>query len=168
MTETNEKTFTQEEVNEMIEKRLKREKDNQSKVIDEAIEAYKKEQAEKIKLEEMSENERLMKQIDELTNQNKALIEKQTLADLTNQARSELAKDGLNVPDELLGLLVSTDKEQTLANMKAIKGYTDNLHKSFEQEYSKGVTPKIDKDVNSQEAIDPFKQQLLKIQKGEM
>lgn len=144
--ETTEKTFTQDEVNNMISDRLKREQSKTAKLIEqakqEALEVFKKEQEEEKQLSKLSENERLQKRLEKLEKENADLLATQQLAMMTTQARQELAKDGYVVDDAVLGLIVSKDEETTLNNMNALKAYTDGLKEKWEAERAKGVTPK--------------------------
>lgn len=167
---TAEKTFTQEEVNNMISDRLKREQAKSAKLVEqakqEALEAFKKQQEEDKELSKLSENERLQKRLEKLEKENADLLAKQQLAVMTAQARQELAKDGYTVGDEMLGLIVSNDEEATLNNMNVLKAYTDGIKEQLESERAKGVTPKTSS--QPAEPLSPFEKKMQEIEKGKI
>lgn len=165
-----EKTFTQDEVNNMMSDRLKREQAKSAKLVEqakqEAVEAFKKQQEEDKELSKLSENERLQKRLEKLEKENADLLAKQQLAVMTAQARQELAKDGYTVGDEMLGLIVSNDEEATLNNMNVLKAYTDGIKEQLEAERSKGVTPKTS--TQPAEPLSPFEKKMQEIEKGKI
>lgn len=151
--DTAEKGLTQAEVDKLIT-------EAKEQAANEALENYKKEQEKQANLEKMSEKERLAKQLEELKEENKRLAANMKRNQMITQARSELAKDGLAVPDNVLDFIVTNDEKQTLSNMQSLKEWTDVLHKEWEAQYSKGLTPKVS--AEPVQELDPFE----KIMKG--
>lgn len=162
------KTFTQEEVDRIVGERLKRAEAKTSKEIEkataEAIENYKQQQENDKRLAKMSEAERLKEELENLKRDNAELMAKQRRAEMTAQARQELAKDGYSVPDNMLSLIVTDDEESTLQNMTALKGYADELRKAWESERAKGVTPQTA--TQPAEPLSAFDKKLQEINQG--
>ena len=71
-----------------------------------------------------------------------AFKEKDTLAEMSKTARKMLAEDEINVPDELLARLVSTDAEDTKQAVQAFtKFFKDAVQDAIKTKY-KGEPPK--------------------------
>lgn len=166
--QTDEPKFTQKDVDRIVGDRLKREEAKKSKELEkaavEAVENYKKEQENNKRLSKMSEDERFKEEIANLKRENAELMAKQRRAEMTAQARQELAKDGYSVPDNMLSLIVTDDEESTLQNMTALKGYADELRKSWESERAKGVTPQTA--TQPAEPLSAFDKKLQEINQG--
>lgn len=155
--DTVEKGLTQAEVDKLIT-------EAKEQAANEALEQYKKEQEKQANLEKLSEKERLAKQLEELKEENKRLAADMKRNQMITQARSELAKDGLAVPDNVLDFIVTNDEKQTLSNMQSLKEWTDSLHKEWEAQYSKGLTPKVS--AEPQKSANAFEQKMQEIMKG--
>lgn len=98
-----EKTFTQAEVDKIVQERLER----QQKANDEK-------QAEAAKLAAMNEKERTDYQIKQLTAELEAYKAKENRAAMAKEAGAMLAEKGLaGIPDELIDHLIRDDAEQT-------------------------------------------------------
>lgn len=110
-TET-QKTFTQEEVNKMMEKRLARER----KDLEAKIEAERTESAKLAKMTEAERQKALFdKQVKEFENI-KAAFEKEKLL---NETSKELAQN--NLPVEFADYLLTKDAESTFNNINVFK-----------------------------------------------
>lgn len=129
------KNYSQEEVDQIV-------KQSQEQAVAQALEQFKKEQAEKEDLAKLSEKDRLTKELEKAKEDNKRLENVMKHNEMLTQARSDFAKDGLSVPDDILDLVVSDTEEKTFTNMKAIKAFVDSLHSEWENKWAKGSTPK--------------------------
>lgn len=117
-----EKMFTQEEVNKMVQDRLKREqKQFESK--------FKKEQLESEKLAKMSEADKhkaLMEQEKlEFENEKKAFFKDKMETEIIKQLAEK------NIPTEFAKFLVTDDAESTKDNLTSL----DNLLETYKQDY---------------------------------
>jgi len=121
------KTFTQEELNAIIDKRLERERKDAQARIDKAV-------TEAQKLAKMSADERAEHERQELQ---KKLAEREaeiTKRELRAEAKSQLSDKGL--PVELAEVLPYTDADTTNAALAAVE-------KVFRQAVEKGVTERL-------------------------
>jgi hypothetical protein len=121
------KTFTQEELNAIIDKRLERERKDAQARIDKAV-------TEAQKLAKMSADERAEHERQELQ---KALAQREaeiTKRELRAEAKSQLSDKGL--PVELAEILPYTDADTTNAALAAVE-------KVFRQAVEKGVTERL-------------------------
>lgn len=121
------KTFTQEELNAIIDKRLERERKDAQARIDKAV-------TEAQKLAKMSADERAEHERQELQ---KKLSEREaeiTKRELRAEAKSQLSDKGL--PVELAEVLPYTDADTTNAALVAVE-------KVFRQAVEKGVTERL-------------------------
>lgn len=72
-----------------------------------------------------------------------ALKRKDTLAEMSKTARKMLSDEGINIPDELLSLIVTTDAEETKT---AVSGFSKLFKAAVEaaaKENARGTTPKL-------------------------
>ncbi len=121
------KTFTQEELNSIIDKRLERErKDAQSRIEKAVTEAQK--------LAKMSADERAQHEREELQKTLSAREAEITRRELRAEAKSQLSDRGL--PIELSEVLPYTDADTTNAALEAVE-------KVFRQAVEKGVTERL-------------------------
>jgi len=121
------KTFTQDELNAIIDKRLERERKDAQARIDKAV-------TEAQKLAKMSADERAEHERQELQ---KALAQREaeiTKRELRAEAKSQLSDKGL--PVELAEVLPYTDADPTNAALAAVE-------KVFRQAVEKGVTERL-------------------------
>ena len=121
------KTFTQEELNAIIDKRLERERKDAQARIDKAV-------TEAQKLAKMSADERAEHERQELQ---KTLAQREaeiTKRELRAEAKSQLSDKGL--PVELAEVLPYTDADTTNAALAAVE-------KVFRQAVEKGVTERL-------------------------
>ena len=120
------KVFTQEEVDEIIEKRLAREKKNADKKVKDAVEEAKR--YAKMTKDQKSEyeNEKLQKELDELRKE-KALNE------MKDTARAAFKDSGIIATDELLNLVVTSEAETTNANVESFTEILNDMVQSKDQ-----------------------------------
>lgn len=134
-----EKTFTQEEVDKMIAKRIKREK--------EKAEA-EKEEAEK--LAKMSEQERQQalfeKQVKEFEETKRAFENEKLLNETTKQLATK------NLPVEFADMLKGTDAESTFENIKVFEEKFNKALESAINERLKRNIPKVSSNTSNSNA----------------
>ena len=106
------KTYTQEEVNAMMAERVSRAQAKWQKEKEAEI-------SEAQKLAEMNAAEKAQYERDKLQKQLEELMAAQTRAEMTRTARKMLSDEGINVTDDILDALVSTDAEKTQAAVKS-------------------------------------------------
>jgi len=95
-----------------------------------------KEVAEAEKLAKMNEKERYDYEVSELKKELDALKAEKSRSEMMTTARHMLANDGLNVSDALIGVLVTSDAEQT---NEAVKAFS----KLFKAEVDKAVKAQL-------------------------
>ena len=132
-TEPTVKTFTQEEVDKMIQKRLSRER----KDIEAKIEA---ERAEAERLAKMSEAEKqqalFKKQVAEFEATKRAFEQEKLLNETSKQLASK------NLPIEFAEMLKAQDAESTFENIKIFEAKFNEAVEKLVNERLKGKTPK--------------------------
>lgn len=94
------------------------------------------------KLAEMNESEKAKYERDKLQKQLDELIAKDQLNAMTKEARSMLAAESINVPDDLLAVLVTTDAEKTKAAVNSFTSLFKDTVEATVKERLKGNTPK--------------------------
>lgn len=94
------------------------------------------------KLAEMNESEKAKYERDKLQKQLDELIAKDQLNAMTKEARSMLATESINVPDDLLAVLVTTDAEKTKAAVNSFTSLFKDTVEATVKERLKGNTPK--------------------------
>ena len=127
------KTFTQEQVNEMIAKRLQRER----KDIEAKIEAERKEAEELAKLSEQEKQKKLFeKQVKEFEETKKAFENERLLNETSKQLASK------NLPIEFAQMLKGNDAESTFENIKVFETKFNEALEKAVNERLRGKTPK--------------------------
>lgn len=119
------KKYTDEELNAIIDKKFARWKAEQAK---------EKEEAER--LAEMNAQERAEAERDKVQKELDELKAKNALAEMTNEARRMCSERGINIGDDLLTVLVNQDADKT-------KKAVDTFVKLFETEVEKAVKDKL-------------------------
>lgn len=150
-----EKTFTQAEVDEIVNKRLDRERKNQEKAASEAE-----------KLAKMSAQEQAEYQRDEYQKELEELKAKLARADIKETARALLAADNISIPDELISAIITDNADTT---QQAIKGFAAAFKEAVKTEVAnrlKGNEPKASTQSNITKAEilavkDPIERQKL-------
>lgn len=115
------------------------------KLIDQKFAEWQKKQEKAVseakKLAEMNAQQKAEYQRDELQKELDALKKKDALAEMTKTARKMLSENSINVPDELLAMMVTTDAAETKA---AIDGFAKVFKDALEnavKERLKGTPP---------------------------
>lgn len=125
--------FTQEQVNQMIADRLKRER-----------EAIAQKQDEDAKLRKMNADQKRDYELDKLQKENQALKAAQLHADLKSEANKQLASAGVgNVPDGVLELVTKDSAEETSKAIQQLVDWHKAIHDSAQNEVLKGNTPSV-------------------------
>lgn len=128
---TDEKKYSDKDLDDIIDKRFARWQKEQQKAVDEAK-----------KLGEMNAQQKAEYQRDQLQKELDALKKKDALAEMSKAARKMLSESNINVPDELLSMLVTTDAESTKA---AVDGFSKLFKEAVEssvKERLRGEIPK--------------------------
>ena len=120
-----EKKYTDADVDKIVQDRLAREQKKREKEVAEAE-----------KLAKMNEQEKSEYKIAELEKELNALKAEKSRSEMMTTARHMLANDGLNVSDALIGVLVTSDAEQTNDAVKAFS-------KLLKEEIDKGVKAQL-------------------------
>lgn len=150
-----EKTFTQAEVDEIVNKRLSRER-----------EKAQKEASEAEKLAKMSAQEQAEYQRDEYQKELKELKAKLARADIKETARAMLAADNISIPDNLISAIITDNADTT---QQAIKEFAAAFKEAVKTEVAnrlKGNEPKASTQSNITKAEilaikDPIERQKL-------
>ena len=127
------KTFTQEEVDKMIQKRLSRER----KDIEAKIEAERREAEELAKLSEAERQKAMFeKQVAEFEATKRAFEQEKLLNETSKQLASK------NLPIEFAEMLKAQDAESTFENIKIFEAKFNEAVERLVNERLKGKTPK--------------------------
>ena len=127
------KTFTQDEVDKMISKRLQRER----KDIEAKIEAERKEAEELAKLSEQEKQKKLFeKKVAEFEATKRAFEQEKLLNETSKQLASK------NLPIEFAEMLKAEDAESTFENIKIFEAKFNEAVEKLVNERLKGKTPK--------------------------
>lgn len=130
----NEKKYTDEEVDALIERKFAEWQKKHEK------QQAKQDEAERLK--NMSDQERKDHEMEELRKQVNALQKKETMSKMSATARSMLSAKGITVDDALVGMLISEDADATKSSVDAfITAFQDAVSKAV-KEALKGEAPK--------------------------
>ena len=133
------KTFTQEEVDKMIQKRLSRER----KDIEAKIEAERQEAERLAKLSEAERQKAMFeKQVAEFEATKRAFEQEKLLNETSKQLASK------NLPIEFAEMLKANDAESTFENIKIFEAKFNEAVERLVNERLKGNTPKVKSDVS--------------------
>lgn len=94
------------------------------------------------KLAKMTSEERSAYRMSQLEKELNAFKEKDTLAEMSKTARKMLAEDEINIPDELLAHLVSTDAEDTKQTVQTFSKLFKDAVQDAVKDKLKGNPPK--------------------------
>lgn len=124
-TKETEKKYTDADVDKIVQDRLAREQKKREREVAEAE-----------KLAKMNEQEKSEYKIAELEKELNALKAEKGRTEMMRTARQMLSNDGLNVSDEIIGVLVNDNAEQT---NEAVKAFS----KMLREEIDKGVKAQL-------------------------
>ena len=123
-TQQKEKTFSQEEVSQMIKDRLAREKRKSDERIKDAIQEAEK-------LAKMNKDQKSQYEIEKLLKENEELKAEKALSQMKNETRSMLNESGLeNFYDLIINILVNSDAETTKKNVESFTNLLNQMVKS--------------------------------------
>lgn len=116
------------------------------KIINRKFAEWEKKQQEKVdeatKLAEMNATEKAEYKASQLEAELNKLKEKDTLSEMSKTARKMLSEDEINIPDELLAHLVSTDAEDTKNTVQAFAKLFKDAVQDAVKDKLKGNPPK--------------------------
>ena len=124
------KTYTQEEVDEIVKNRLKREQKKAERAIDEAK-----------RYEQMTAQERAEADRDKYKSELEALQKQVAAAEMMKTARKTLNEKGIRIDDELLAMIVSEDAEKTTTTVNSFITAFQGAVEEAVKEALKGGTP---------------------------
>ena len=109
----NEKTFSQEEVSQMIKDRLARERRKSEESMKDAI-------REAGKLVKMNKDQKNQYELEKQLKENEELKVEKALSQMKNETRSMLNESGLeNFEQQIINIIVNTDAETTKKNVES-------------------------------------------------
>lgn len=121
--EAQKKLYTDEDVDKLINRKFAEWQAKKDKEINEAQ-----------KLAEMNEQQKAEYKLDKLQKELDEYKNRETLSEMAKTARSILSEQNINIPDELVSVLVTTDADTTSANVKAFaKAFTSAVSQAVEQ-----------------------------------
>ena len=119
------KLYTDEDVDKLINRKFAEWQAKKDKEINEAQ-----------KFAEMNEQQKAEYKLDKLQKELDEYKNRETLSEMAKTARSILSEQNINIPDELVSVLVTTDADTTSTNVKAFA-------KAFQSAVSQAVDSKI-------------------------
>lgn len=123
--EAQKKLYTDEDVDKLINRKFAEWQAKKDQEINEAQ-----------KLAEMNEQQKAEYKLDKLQKELDEYKNRETLSEMAKTARSILSEQNINIPDELISVLVTTDADTTSANVAAFA-------KAFQAAVSQAVENKI-------------------------
>lgn len=127
----NAKKYDDDDVNRIVKQKKLEWQKQQEKAVDEAKKLAEMNATQKAEYE----RDKVQKELDEYKR-------KDALAEMSKTARKMLSDEGINIPDDLLSRLVTTDAEETKS---AIDGFTKLFKSAVEdavKEKARGTTPR--------------------------
>ncbi len=123
--EAQKKLYTDEDVDKLINRKFAEWQAKKDQEINEAQ-----------KLAEMNEQQKSDYKLQKLQKELNEYKNRETLSEMAKTARAILSEQNINIPDELVSVLVTTDADTTSANVKAFA-------KAFQSAVSQAVDSKI-------------------------
>lgn len=133
-----EKTYSEEEVNALIDKAIER------RLARERKDAEKKTKAaeEAARLEKLTAEQKLQEKADALQKKIDELEEKEARAEMAKSARKMLSEENISIPDEIVSVLITKDADTTKDNVDAFVKVFKAAVQEGVREALKGKTPK--------------------------
>lgn len=126
------KKYSDDDVDKIINKKFAEWEKKQQKAVDEAK-----------KLAEMNAQQKAEYERDQLKAELEALKEKDTLSEMTRTARKILNDDGINISDDLLAMMVTKDAEKTKTALSSFsKMFKDAVQEGVKSAL-RGDAPKV-------------------------
>ncbi len=147
---TEAKTFTQEEVNEMINKRIERERKNQAEQLSKAKD-------EATKLAKMNSDQKKAYELDKTAKERDDAVAKLQRYEMRDQAREMLTENNLSLTDKQLDLVVTGDAETTKTNVELLAEIAKSIRDEVRDDFRKGKTPRTNNDSVTREQIERIK-----------
>lgn len=130
--------YSDEDVDKLINKKFAEWESKKQKELDEAsklAEMNAQQKAEYNFKKEQEAHAATQKELDEYKR-------KDTLSEMSKEARKMLSEENINISDDLLSLIVTTDAEQTQTAVKNFAKLFKDAVENAAKENAKGVTPK--------------------------
>lgn len=125
-----EKKYTDDDLDKIIGKKFAEWKTKQDKAVDEAK-----------RLATMTEQEKAEHERDEIKKELEALKKANNMAEMGKQARKMLNEDGINIPDDLVNLIIAEDAETTKDTVQQFSKLFKAAVQDAVKEALKGKTP---------------------------
>ena len=151
-TSTEEKKFTQDQVNDMIQKRLDRALKDKQKEIDDA-------KSEAVKYAKMNKDEKLQHDYEKAQADAKKAREDLARYQLRDEARQQLSAGGYQATDADIDMIVTGDAESTKNNTEAFLAMVERIRNATRDEFLKGKSPQV----NGQTVKTPSENEFLKM-----
>ncbi|WP_423710095.1 DUF4355 domain-containing protein [Staphylococcus aureus] len=117
----NEKTFSQEEVSQLIKERIARERKKSDERIKDAVQEAEK-------LAKMNRDQKNQYELEKLITENEELKAEKALLQMKSETRSMLKEAGLEkFDDQIVNLLVDSDAGETKKNVEAFTGLLNEM-----------------------------------------
>lgn len=127
--------YTEEDLNRLIDEKLKSFEEKQKGKSDEAA-----------RLAQMNAQERAEYERDKLQKQVDELLKEKSMGEMQSTAREMLSAENINAPDEIVKLLVTDDAEGTKKTVNAFVSLFKNSVKNAVADALKGKSPKVGTD----------------------
>lgn len=134
--EGSQRTFTQEEVDKMVQKRMARYDRDHQKEVDDA-------RSEATRLAKMTKDQRKEHELEEANRKAENAQAELARYKMRDTARKQLVEGGYTPTDEDIDLIVTDKAESTQQNVQAILSMVERVKSSTRDEMLKGATPQI-------------------------
>ena len=138
--EGSQRTFTQEEVDKMVQKRMARYDRDHQKELEDARNAGAEEAN---KLAKMTKDQRKEHELEEANRKAESAQAELARYKMRDTARKQLVEGGYTPTDEDIDLIVTDKAESTQQNVQAVLSMIERVKSSTRDEMLKGETPKI-------------------------
>lgn len=141
--ESQEKTYTQAELDEIIKQRLSRERSKSDKELAKQLEEAKKEAE---KLAAMNEKQKVEYELEKLRAENEELKANQAVVEMTKVANQMFKDKGYDATEDMLAFVVADSAEATKDNIEKFVAIIQSQVKASQVERATGKTPKTYKE----------------------